>query len=273
MSVRTLSDEEIKAVQKTATKILKEFDRICKKHNLKYSLAHGSLIGQVRHGGFIPWDDDVDVMMPRNDYIKLRKICKTELKKPFFYQTHETDKEWFFLYDKIRYTGTVYKETAFEDKKINHGVFLDIFPLDKIPDNHLLRFIQYKRHSFYRLILHCKYVNIKSRHGLKKALAIIIRVLFPFYSLENLYNKCIRISTKYNDNKTFKSHRKFDDIKKISRLNYPKMFDTERVKFENITVCRTKNYDQVLSEEYGNYMQLPPIEQRHTIHDITELII
>lgn len=146
-----------------------ELDRICKAYDIKYTLAYGTLIGAIRHRGFIPWDDDIDVFMLREDLLKLREICKTELNERFFYQNHETDKEYYYLFDKIRLNGTIFKETYLSKYNIHHGVYLDIFPVDKLPDD--LREIkkQYRRYRIYRTVLNSKYLVLNARHGKKEA--------------------------------------------------------------------------------------------------------
>lgn len=114
-------------LQKVEFDILVEFDRICRKFNLKYFLFSGTLLGAVRHGGFIPWDDDIDVAMPINDYYKFVKICKTELGEDYFLQTYNTDYVNFW-YAKIRKNNTTMLESGFENVNMHHGVWIDIFP-------------------------------------------------------------------------------------------------------------------------------------------------
>ena len=113
--------EQLEQIKKKGLYILKEFDRVCRENNLRYSLIYGTLLGAVRHGGFIPWDDDVDVCMLREDYEKLRRIAPKALPKNLFYQCHETDKEYFQLFDKIRMNDTVFKEKYYTKYHMHHG--------------------------------------------------------------------------------------------------------------------------------------------------------
>lgn len=113
-----------------------ELERICKKYNIKYFAEGGTLLGAVRHKGFIPWDDDMDIAMPREDYNKFCNVAASELSEPFFFQSYKTDKV-NFLFARIRNSNTAavpvrgipYTDTT------NHGIFIDIFPLDNMPDD------------------------------------------------------------------------------------------------------------------------------------------
>ena len=149
-NVVVLSDEQRESVQNYAFKALCEFDRICSKNNIKYTLGYGTLIGAIRHKGFIPWDDDIDVCVSRKDLLKLRKIANSELTKGFFYQSHETDKSWYRLYDKIRVDGTLFREVAHENEKIHHGVYMDVFALDYISQYKIINVVQSAIYKFIK---------------------------------------------------------------------------------------------------------------------------
>lgn len=274
MGSKKLSTNELKKIQEYEIEILKEIDRICQKYNIKYSIAFGTMLGQVRHNGFIPWDDDVDIFMLRDDYDKFKEICKKELNDKFFYQSHETDKEYYYLYDKIRYNNTIFKETFVSQYNIHHGIFLDIFPIDKVSNHMLPRIFQHCKFQIYRVILDSKYMNINARHGLKKVISKIIRFLFKFCSLEKLYNKAIKICIKKNNkqscnkyvrnfNESFSSYKWFYEVSKFQEIN--------RVSFENIKVNCLNDTDYFLKKLYRNYMELPPVDKRKTVHDLDDL--
>lgn len=111
--------------------MLAEFDRVCEKYGLRYCADGGTLLGAVRHEGFIPWDDDIDVVMPRPDYEKLKEVSADEFSKPFFLQNIYTDSE-FYLITKLRHSETLALE--YPEKRNNQGIFIDIFPLDAMRD-------------------------------------------------------------------------------------------------------------------------------------------
>lgn len=126
-------DSRLRKLQLMELEILNEFVGLCEKHDLRYYLVGGTLLGAVRHQGFIPWDDDIDVAMPREDYDKFAEICREELGKDYFYQSPETDPHYFLTYAKIRKNGTEVYEERFQNAKFHKGIFIDIFPLDFCP--------------------------------------------------------------------------------------------------------------------------------------------
>lgn len=268
-----LSDEQKKAVQNIELGILIELNRICRKHNIPYALAYGTLIGTVRHKGFIPWDDDVDVCMLRKDYKKFVDICKTELDSKYFYQTNSTDKEYFHLFDKIRANNTIFRESFLAEYEIHHGVYIDIFPIDNIPNNRFKRMLQYYSFHFFRTGLMSKYMMIEARTGKKKIAAKILKILYAPFSLKYLYKKANAIASKYmddpqNDVMSFYSPYRLKDV--FQRNNWETMIDGV---FEGQKILIPKNYDLILTQIYGDYMKLPPEDQRITRHDLVELKI
>lgn len=126
-------DSKLRQLQLYEIEILDEFVRICEKHSLQYYLVGGTLLGAIRHQGFIPWDDDIDVAMPREDYDRFAEISASELDPQYFYQCPETDPYYFLTYAKIRKYGTEIYEERFKDARFHKGVFIDIIPLDICP--------------------------------------------------------------------------------------------------------------------------------------------
>lgn len=267
---------DINEVQKQQLKkfeldILMEIDRICKKNNIKYTLGYGTLIGAVRHKGFIPWDDDIDICMLRKDYMKFRKICETELDHKFFYQTHSTDKEYYHLFDKVRMNNTVFKETFLSTYNIHHGVYVDIFPIDNIANGWLNGIWQYYQYRLYRTILNSKYLVLDARTGKKKIVALVIKILFAKVKLEYLYDKAEKKAMKYVEYNTnfvgcfasaYKRRDRFPTY--YYKNTIPKMF--EGMMFEVPFF-----YDEMLKRIYGDYMQIPAKEKQITRHDLVEI--
>ena len=136
----TLDQETLRKLQLTELELLQEVDRICRKCNIHYNIIAGTLLGAVRHGGFIPWDDDADVALLRPQYEKFRKACETELDtSKFYFQDHRNTPGYRWGYGKLRRKGTVFLRQNQEHMPYAQGVFIDIFPLDGVPDNYLLR--------------------------------------------------------------------------------------------------------------------------------------
>lgn len=127
---------DTKACWKAMLDMLEEVDRICRKHDIKYFLIAGSLLGAIRHKGFIPWDDDVDIALFRDDYDRLEKILQKELPSNMFMQTLATDPGYDATHLKIRLAGTtaIMKCAINERYRYNMGIFIDVFALDGIPE-------------------------------------------------------------------------------------------------------------------------------------------
>ena len=113
---------------------LKYLDKICKENNIEYYLAFGTLLGAVRHKGFIPWDDDIDIAMTGENYLKLLEVMKKNENKKYFFQTLETEKNYYLMWSKLRINNTLFAKEEQLANKINHGIFVDVFPLFEYPD-------------------------------------------------------------------------------------------------------------------------------------------
>lgn len=271
MKTITVTEEEKLKIQDAELLILGELDRICQKYQIKYIIAYGTLIGAIRHEGFIPWDDDVDVCMLRPDFNRFKEVCKTELGNDFFYQDNDTDPEYYYLIDKIRLNGTVFRENFVSKYNIHHGIYIDIFPVDFIPNNKLLMNIQYYQFHFFRTGLMAKYLDLKARTGKKRILMSMLGVLYRPFNLNFLYRNAIKVATKYNDLESAKVCSFFSPYKKRDIFE-KNIFETViRHIFEKIEVNIPKKYDVYLSKLYGQYMELPPISERITRHSITKL--
>ncbi|MFJ6920854.1 MAG: phosphorylcholine transferase LicD [Lactobacillus crispatus] len=270
-----LSDAQRKKVQEDELQILIKFDEICRKFNLKYTLAAGTMIGAVRHKGFIPWDDDIDVYMLRNDFNKLRKIAPMELPENMFYQSHYTDPEYYYPFDKIRLDGTIFKETFLANHNINHGVFIDVFPIDSVSNNKCKSTIQFYHYRFYRLGLMTKYVNIEARSGKRKTLANILRVLYLPFNLDYLYKKCEIIAqqkeSRYKNSKWVRNLNSVGSDGMKETYHHYAFTKLEFIEFEKNKFYISKDYDAMLRAIYGNYMKLPPKSEQVTRHDLAEL--
>lgn len=263
-----LSKEELRKVQAYEVEALIEFDRICKKHEIPYTLHGGTLLGAVRHNGFIPWDDDIDVAVLRSDYEKLEEIFTQEMSSRFFFQNKHTDKEWYRLYAKIRINDTLLTECAHASRNIHQGIYIDIFPLDNIPDDQSKRRKQKRDFKIINTILSAKYIDVSSRTGFNKLYACIIKLLcFPL-SLDYLYRKATSISCRYNDIECKEIKNFFGAYG--DREIMPKKYMTQMITilFEGNAVSVMAEYDNVLKCLYNDYMQLPPPEKRVTRHPI-----
>lgn len=268
-SVHYLSEEELRKLQLTELELLTEFDRICRKYNIIYSIDGGTLLGAARHKGFIPWDDDADVILLRSEYEKFRKACEKELDSgKFYFQDFRSTEGYRWGYGKLRKKGTRFVRSGQEHMPYEQGVFLDVFPCDYVPDNYLMRCICNFHCFIYRKIFWSA-VAVQNTKGILK---LIYKILYkiPDKTLkrhyENYIKKRNRKETKYVKCLTFPACNKVFGYDKRWYL------ETKPIEFEGILFPGSKDYHDYLSFLYGSYMVLPPAEQRKT-HPVSELVL
>ena len=253
--------------------IAREIKRICDKHNIRYFIIAGTFLGAVRHGGFIPWDDDMDVGMLREDYEMFLKVAKTELGEEFFLQTPETDKNYGLPFAKILLNGTVLVE-ATAGSNAKKGIFVDVFPFDVAPENEADRENHNKKTYFYKRLLLAKLnYNVCAKNDyVKRAVYFVLKIMSAFYSHDKLVKKLESEITRYNNSKT-------EDIVNIGgAYGYKKetikadwVRDTVEIPFEDMTISAPVDYIKYLETFYGDYMTPPPEDKRYNRHSVTEL--
>lgn len=240
------------------------FDSICKNLNLKYFLVAGSALGAVRHGGFIPWDDDLDVGMYREDYDRFMESAPSLLPTGIFLQNYKTDPQYPYVFAKLRNSNTTFVEKLLSNFSINHGVYIDIFPLDGYPEDILDRKKLSSLKTKYRRKLFC---GFKMPRSLKsKVLALILR-FFGYHrrTAETLAQYELLIS-KYpvKDSKIICSHgNRYGERDYLNKTYYGNGLN---VLFEGIQVRIPEKYDEYLTALYGNWRQLPPPEEQKGVH-------
>ena len=250
----------IKEIQSVQLEILKEFDRVCKECSIEYVLYGGTLLGAIRHGGFIPWDDDIDVAMRRDDYEKFLLLAPDLLDNGFFLQNRFSDQGYDRRYAKIRKDGTVFIEKEVEGKKIHHGLFIDVFPLDRISDNNVIAGL----HSF--ILYYLFYIDDHLRNG---------DLNIPYGNrLTFVMNKIVhKLMTLYVNRQTRRVAQICNSPQRWSKRNFNQNVcsDIVLVEYENLLVPIPRNYHKILSEMYGDYQQPPPPEERKTNHSLVKV--
>ena len=257
-------DLNLRDAQMLMADILKDVHKICEKHGLKYFLDAGTLLGAVRHKGFIPWDDDMDIGMLREDYEKFLEIAKKELPEHLFLQTFETDDKYdiYQVPCKIRYNGTILIEKGIaENSEMHNGIYIDVFPYDSLPKSNLAYKIQ--RSLSYNVLK--SFIRIRETPD---KLSFKNKITFTFY-------KIVRNLFPYKRRKKF-----FDFLVKWNDVNSPYMgygldtvwseyiykkedyFELTKLEFEGNHFYGPKNYDAILTQLYGDYMTLPKEEDR-----------
>lgn len=236
-----------------------EFDKVCKKHNIRYYLDGGSLLGAIRHGGFIPWDDDIDVTMPREDYNRFITLGG-EFCHPYFMQTPYSDPKCYYSFVKIRNSNTTALSQMFKYQGFNQGIWISIFPLDKFSLNSVCR-DAYSRigELTFDLSTYMRMSNPNLDEKNKK------RVLnYSGKRPLETYEEIQHLASQFNNTDTPYWGTLVLTIRDFQRKALPiKSYEVECYhKFENIELPIPQGYDDVLRQEYGDYMQLPPIGDR-----------
>ncbi len=273
MKLIELTEEQRNALQQLELSVLIRVDNICKKHNITYWLGYGTLLGCIRHKGFIPWDDDIDICMPRADFERFRLICATELPIGFFYQSHLTDPDYYHLHDKIRINNTLFLESFMYGVNINHGIYFDIFPIDYMADGLISGNLQYYRSRILRAIIYSKFLNPEARVGKKRIAVIVLRSLFKPFSTDKMWKKAERIASKYSNTPQKRIGCFMSPYGKNDFFPTTLLSDFIEKQFEGYSFQIPKEYDKVLSGVYGDYMALPPIDKQRTRHDLLKFSI
>ena len=267
-----LSKKEFDKIKEIELDILYEIDRICKEHNISYSLTAGTLLGAVRHQGFIPWDDDIDIMMVREQYEKFISVARDHMCKKFFVVDYRYDDYYAFPFAKVMARNTVFKEKTNLNCKAPCGVFVDIFPLD--PTSKILkeRVKQYKKAQTIKSRLLCQSNYNFEQKKIKNMVWNIRKICYSLFSHDlfvKQFEKCKDIyksgGSDYYISLCGTIGAEKASIPKEWLENY-----TE-IQFENNLYPVISHYKELLNKYYGNYMLLPPKEQQIAHHFICEL--
>ena len=254
-------------LQECLLSIYLEFKRICDCLGLKFYAAYGTMLGAARHGGFIPWDDDIDVFMFRDDLNKLIRLGPKIIQNDYFIQSNETDPYWFNQLVKIRKNKTTAIEKGYENLNTHQGLWIDIFPLDYRPNQKTIDKIYKKKSLLIRRVRMAYNFKYTFKGYLLNTIAVF---LYP--SKKYAYKKLLNLATKYNGIKS----DKFYTICNIDSHSYLDLDDTKEcliMPFENTTMPVWKNYDKILTKKYGNWRQEPPPDERKdgSFHSIVKL--
>ena len=257
---REYDKETLKKLKEVEMEITDEIKRICDKHKLKYFLIGGSLLGAIRHKGFIPWDDDMDIGMFRKDYDLFIKYAKEELDKKYYLDSFETNKNYYLPFAKVRKNNTIFDEEENHHMNNHKGIYVDIVPIDNATSEDNLR-QKFQAIMTRSIIMTMFYKNkIRPLKELRYKPLVLFLSIFSKQRLMKMQDKIMRIIK--DDNSPYV-------VILAGSYNYKKETNKREIylpliniPFENRVYPGIKDYDTYLTKIYGDYMKLPPKEKR-----------
>ena len=251
-------------LQKIEFDILKEFVRICEELNLTYFLVCGSALGAAKYKGFIPWDDDIDVALPREDYEIFCERAQGLLPKHMFLQNHHTDKKFPLIFSKIRNSNTTFIEKSLAKLDINHGIYIDVFPLDGYPEDVQLQILLEKEKRRYDLMRLCC-LNV-SRTWRTRLLIVVQKICGVHRRPSRFVSRVEQHIKQYTpkDSNIWCNHGNWQGkLEYASREQYGEGIFAE---FEGIRVRIPEKIDEYLTQKYGKWQEDPPKNEMEGHH-------
>ena len=262
-------DEKMKKIWAVELDLLEQFQSICQKHSLRYFAIGGTLLGAVRHKGFIPWDDDIDVGMPREDYDRFLQLCEGELSYPYRLVTPLND-NCYRAHAQIRNCETTGYPAIDEKQECNKGIFIDIFPLDGVTDSRIaFGFQMLQMKALNRILVNYYYFDTVHRDPplaktlFHKAVCRIMKIV----RVGNVYARYDKIAARYSNKNT----NKIGEISILfgdKRYHWPKeVFATsEEMPFEHLMIAAPKGWDEFLRNTFGDYRSIPENKKERALH-------
>ncbi len=261
---------ELTKLQDTLLEILRVTNETLEKHGIKPFLVAGSCIGAVRHGGIIPWDDDIDVGLFREDYEKAREILINELPEGYTYCDERTEKDYPYNFGKVRKDSTAFVHGGDAHLPIHQGIYMDVFPFDTIPDDRKLFLKQYKKCCTLKKMSDLKSMSYKKDGKLRPLPQLpLILAGHLFVNKARTKKKLNAVITKYNSQNDTEFLFNFLSIYGEKERVERKWFtDLKKVDFGGVGAYIPEMFDEYLTFLYGDYMTPPPEDKRISHHDM-----
>lgn len=254
------TDKVLRELQLTELEILKYVDGICRKYDLKYSLYAGTLLGAVRHKGFIPWDDDIDICMPRDDYNRFIELWPQVASDAYVMQNKDNTPDYTQNFTKIRKKDSEFYTVLDIGRNYNTGIFLDIFPVDRVSVNGVTKWWFY----FKIMLLHLmtrEFIPKKNGAAMKTVCNMILK-LIPASKRAGLRKTLLKSLTKHNGDHTLPVAM-LETTASMKQIFDSSLLDEYvELPFEDQTFCCFAKWEYFLTHKYGDYLQLPPESER-----------
>ena len=258
-SYKEYDQETLDKLHKTELEILDDFVKVCEKYNLTYFFTGGTMLGAIRHAGFIPWDDDIDIGMPRRDYDEFIKIGQKALGDKYYLDSFETNKDFYLPFAKIKMNGTVFDESAAVDVEHNKGIFIDVFAFDNVKDLKKIRLVKVLiiktigDSIFYRL-------GIYSLKKIRHKFLMLCCCLIPRRLAMKWQRHLMRLNKNDNSDYICPLAGCQPYLKEVQPRGV--ILPVKKVMFEGKKYNGMNDPDTYLKKSYGDYMKLPPVEKR-----------
>lgn len=254
---------ELNEQKKIMIELLEYFDRICRENNIKYSLIGGSLIGAIRHKGIIPWDDDIDVILSKSEYLKLIQILENMNDSRYKLLTINNCRGYNFPFPKLVDKRTFVVEPRLLNQIKEYGIFIDIFSYSNTSNSEKIRIKDFKKIKLLNSMMSRTKLDFKNDGFKQNFLRLNKNILSKIIGyrniikfLNNIYNKYNNVDTDY----VVSNWPVYNINKEVQKSK--NIIEYTDVEFENMKIMIFKNYDEILRTTFGNYMQLPPENQR-----------
>ena len=257
MSDYSVNGYDIKIIQAEMLKIMIAIDQVCRKNRIRYILDGGTMLGAIRHQGFIPWDDDADLAMLREDYEKFITVANRDLPPEYRFECIENTK------GKVRAVNTVFREHFTGKLNINHGIYIDIFPMDYVKNERIVQ--RTKRIGRFTALRYYK-LNLLKPSSLKKVAFEMLSVI-PLRAI----NAIAKREMMYYFRKSEKVCKLCHYGPSKPAIETSMFIDVLEVPFEGHMFYVPREYDSFLSGRYGEYMKLPPKAKQKPCHELVEV--